>query len=801
MQGSYDDISHYRGARAAIEAYNSSTMARNPNKRARSEDAWEESDSDFASKPKRRQPPTRISLRQASKQRSFGPTSESEDLNSDISDPEDGESAPKSNKLALRSRGSIISLRPKRPTRNTTAAAAESEDELAQDQSPNGDDYVDLVRSDVAPPKRRGKKLRARPPTRVTSTKRSYREGSDDSSIGYEPARRSARSTMHRASMKDPAMDDYEAAEEKQTNAPKHTAIKEVFQHIEPDSQFRNLHSQACETCLAESGGVKNPLVYCQGCSFSYHRACIGVRAVREHRVTKVGHEDFVLQCKFCIQAYKKKDKRAPDHSLCQLCKIPGPSCGEFSTKRTPKQEEKARLDNGGEDPITKVDRVLVNNADNVLFRCTNCKRSYHFDHLPALTTEIVEEEDIKENRLEEYSLAGWSCKDCINTKYKLHSLVAWRPQDPAAHHPGLTNSDYTEDSIEYLVKWAGRSHFHDTWMPGAWVFGIALGAMRQAFHKRDSSTFPKMDKSSAIEEEWLLADVLLNVKYRTPVRTTTKAQDLERIEDITSIFVKFQGLSYEEVVWDEPPSRESGAPWEAFVMAYNEYLNGKYFVTVSDYKMRERIAFYRSLNFGEECELKTQPAQLKKGKLMEYQMEGVNFLLYNFHQQQNVILADEMGLGKTVQIVAFISALTHSKPGCWPFLVVVPNATCPNWRRELKQWAPDLRVVTYHGGRAAQDLAYRHELYPDGPKGGMKAHVVIMSYEAAANLKSVFHGVKWVGLIVDEGQRLKNEETMLYKSLRDMKIPCRILLTGMEYQKAICASIPYVSFLLQWTY
>ncbi|KAI1363789.1 PHD/FYVE-zinc-finger like domain-containing protein [Xylaria arbuscula] len=781
--GSYDDIFHYKGARAAIEAYHSSAMAGNLNKRARSEDAYEESDSDYAFKPKRRQPPIRISLRQASKQRSVGPTSESEDIHLDISDLEDGGSEIKAKRLVLRSRGSTISSRPKRSTRNTATIAAESEDELAQDLSQDDGEYFDLVRSDVAPPKRKGKKLRAKPTTRTSRPKRSYREASDDSSIGYEPARRSARSTMHRASMKDPAMDDYEVAEDKQTNAPKHAAIKEVFQPLDKDSQFWNLHSQTCETCLAESGGVKNPLVYCQGCSFSYHRACIGVRAVREHRVTKIGHEDFVLQCKFCIQSYKKKDKRAPDHSLCQSCKVPGPSCVEFSIKKTTKQEEKARLDNGGEDPITKVDPVLVNNANNVLFRCTNCKRGYHFGHLPALTTEMVDDEDINQNRLEEYSLAGWSCKECIDTKFKLHSLVAWRPQNPIAHQPGLTNSHYSEDSIEYLVKWAGRSHFHDTWMPGAWIFGIAPGVMRQAFHKRDSSTFPKMDRSSAIEEEWLLADVLLNVKYRTPLRTTSKAQDLERIEDITSVFVKFQGLTYEEVVWDEPPSQDSGAPWEAFVMAYNEYLNGKYFVAVSDHKMRERIAFYRSLNFGEECELKAQPPQLKKGKLMEYQMEGVNFLLYNFHQQQNVILADEMGLGKTVQIVAFISALTHSKPGCWPFLVVVPNATCPNWRRELKQWAPDLRIVTYHGGKAAQDLAYRHELYPDGSKGGMKAHVVIMSYEAAANVSSVFNGVRWVGLIVDEGQRLKNEETMLYKSLQGMKIPCRILLTGTPLQ------------------
>ncbi|KAI0864890.1 PHD/FYVE-zinc-finger like domain-containing protein [Xylaria cubensis] len=797
----YDDVVQYKGGRAVIRAYESAygpdiaVMARNSIKRPRSEDEYEESESDYGSAKRRRKHkpkilPIRRSERQASRHTSADVSLgyESDDpipQQYDLDDGDSEETEQAITKSRTRSRASVAPLQTRRQTRSRNSTSqnysmvTNSEDELAQDHIHNDEsDNVEpfMVRSDIAPQPRKSKRKKVKARSSMI-----IKRDDSDSGIEFEPIRRSGRSTKHLKSMKDPEMDDYDAVEERQTSAPKHAAIKEIFQPLSLDFRFQNFHSDICESC-AEPRGVKNPLIHCQGCSFSYHKTCIGIRAVREHRVTKIGHDDFVLQCKFCIQGYKKKDTRAPNHTMCQVCKLRGLSCDEFSTKKTPKQEEKARTDNGGVDPITNVDPRLINNADNVLFRCTNCKRGYHFNHLPAIT-ETVDDRDLIDNRLEEYSLAGWSCKDCINTPHKLHSLVAWRPVDQTTYLSGQTNEEYNEDDIEYLVKWTGRSHFHDTWMPGAWIFGVAPAVMRQAFHKRDSSTHPKMHRAAAIDEEWLLPDVLLNVKYRTRVSTSSKAEDLERIDDITSVFIKFQGLSYEEVVWDEPPPRDSGAPWEAFVAAYDEYLNGKYFIAVPDYKMRERIAFYRSLDFGKDCELKSQPAQLRKGKLMEYQIEGVNFLLYNFHQQQNVILADEMGLGKTVQIVAFISALTHSKPGCWPFLVVVPNSTCPNWRRELKQWAPDLRVVTYHGGRVAQDLSYRHELYPDGPKGGMKAHVVIMSYEAAANVKNVFAGVKWVGLIVDEGQRLKNEDTILYKSLQEMKIPCRILLTGTPLQ------------------
>ena len=41
--------------------------------------------------------------------------------------------------------------------------------------------------------------------------------------------------------------------------------------------------------------------------------------------------------------------------------------------------------------------------------------------------------------------------------------------------------------------------------------------------------------------------------------------------------------------------------------------------------------------------------------KLRSYQLEGVNWLLFNWYTRQNCILADEMGLGKTVQSIALL--------------------------------------------------------------------------------------------------------------------------------------------------
>ncbi len=749
------------------------------------EDDYTESESGDSGSRKVTQPGLRRSQRAASRHASADMQASASLMAAGMLEDDDENNSRRHRSRASSSRETRQTRYRTQPSRNYIADES-SADELTRSRPDDDDDedaYLPVV-SDVRPPKRYSARKRKRSLRPFTIERNHERE----SSIEFEPTRRSRRSNRVSRNMRDPDLDDeYEIIDDKASAIQKYVSVKETFKHLAVHSEFRKFHSHICDTCGGETNNGKGSFIHCQGCSNTYHKACIGIRSQRDHRVTKIAADEFVLQCRYCIGHYQKKDSRAPRYAMCQVCKADGLSCAEFSAKKTPKQEEKMRLDNGGEDPITNVVSALLNNADNVLFRCSSCKRAYHFDHLPPITNTPVITEDIKQDRLDEYSMVEWKCKDCVNSPVKIHALIAWRPINQDDYQKNQTSLDFGEDSIEYLVKWETKSHFHDVWMSGAWIFGVAHPAMRNSFGKKDQNMLPKMDVKLAIQEEWLLPDVLLEVTYcRKPKESKrkepTREQELGRIHDISSVYVKFQGLGYEEAVWDDPPPRDSAwgdEPWKAFCAAYEEYLNGQYFPSVPDHKMKERIEQYRGLDFSKECELKKQPSSLKRGKLMEYQIEGVNWLLYNFHQQQNIILADEMGLGKTVQIVAFITALVHDKPNCWPFLIVVPNSTCPNWRRELKQWAPDLRVVAYHGGKKAQDLAYRHELFPDGPKNGMKAHVVIMSYEAATNAASTFHTVKWTGLIVDEGQRLKNEAGLLYQSLWDMKIPCRILLTG----------------------
>lgn len=61
---------------------------------------------------------------------------------------------------------------------------------------------------------------------------------------------------------------------------------------------------------------------------------------------------------------------------------------------------------------------------------------------------------------------------------------------------------------------------------------------------------------------------------------------------------------------------------------------------------------------------LQEQPAWLKAGTLRDYQLDGLNWLVYSWSKGNNSILADEMGLGKTVQCVSMIGTEPPSYEG-----------------------------------------------------------------------------------------------------------------------------------------
>ena len=640
-----------------------------------------------------------------------------------------------------------------------------------------------LLRSDVLPSNRKRK--------RGIAQSRPGRPRVNHNRVDLETSlatRRSGRSTRHQRNMQEASVDDiYRYDSDKAPAQPKAVGAREIFKPLARDDDFRLRHCQHCDTC--RNGSVTGPLIYCQGCILVYHKACLGPRNGREHLVTKIDDDDFVLQCRRCISFPRKKEHTAPDQGMCQVCREAGQSCAQFRERKTMLQEQKAREDNDGQDPVTDVDSNLINNADSILFRCLSCWRAWHFQHLPSLDKSTLmdldaDEEGLADQRFREYC-RNWICTECQDMPAKVTGLVAWKPIDEDEYHPGFKADMVNEDDKAYLIKWESMSYFRASWMPGAWVWGITSSAMRRAFARREDGELPKMRTEDAIPEESLRIDIVLNVKFTSIVDIRTEEVDKARIKEVDKALVKYKGLGYEDAVWENPPTPDEPERWDDFVTAYNDWVTGRYIHLPKPHALKARLEKVRSLNFGQKLEKKKQPDNVKGGELMEYQMEGLNWLYYRWFSNENAILADEMGLGKTIQIIALLATLVQDH-NCFPFLLVVPNSTCPNWRREIKRWAPSLRVVTYFGTAASRNLAYQHELFPEGSKE-LRCHVVVTSYDAASDDSCLrfFRRVPWQGLVVDEGQRIKNDKTILYSALSALKIPFRILVTGTPLQNS----------------
>ena len=56
------------------------------------------------------------------------------------------------------------------------------------------------------------------------------------------------------------------------------------------------------------------------------------------------------------------------------------------------------------------------------------------------------------------------------------------------------------------------------------------------------------------------------------------------------------------------------------------------------------------------------QPECLVGGKLKDYQLAGLNWMVSLYNNNLNGILADEMGLGKTIQTLALLAYLWEVK-------------------------------------------------------------------------------------------------------------------------------------------
>ncbi|KAH9255375.1 hypothetical protein BASA81_006494 [Batrachochytrium salamandrivorans] len=179
---------------------------------------------------------------------------------------------------------------------------------------------------------------------------------------------------------------------------------------------------------------------------------------------------------------------------------------------------------------------------------------------------------------------------------------------------------------------------------------------------------------------------------------------------------------------------------------------------------------------------LTVQPKCIVNGVMREYQLRGVNWLVKQFFHGVNSVLADEMGLGKTLQTITFLSYLKLELNISGPFLVIVPLSVLTNWANEFRKWCPELRVIKLHSSNKEERDKRRKEVMNQF----RDFDVVITTYEMimSTNMKNTLTSkIWWRCVVIDEGHKIKNDETGLSQTVRSMNCQFRLLLTGTPLQ------------------
>ena len=189
--------------------------------------------------------------------------------------------------------------------------------------------------------------------------------------------------------------------------------------------------------------------------------------------------------------------------------------------------------------------------------------------------------------------------------------------------------------------------------------------------------------------------------------------------------------------------------------------------------------------------EVHRQPSTMIGGKLKDYQLKGLQWMLSLYNNHLNGILADEMGLGKTIQTISLITHLMEHKGQNGPFLIVVPLSTMTNWSIEFEKWAPHAIKVEYKGQPPQRKAAA--QIIKSG-----KFNIVITTYEYVIKDKSVLAKPRWLYMIIDEGHRMKNIHSKLAITLSNSYASrYRIILTGTPLQNSLPELWALLNFVL----
>lgn len=334
---------------------------------------------------------------------------------------------------------------------------------------------------------------------------------------------------------------------------------------------------------------------------------------------------------------------------------------------------------------------------------------------------------------------------------------------------------------VQYLIKWKNWSHIHNTWETEETLKQQNVKGMKKLdnFKKKEQDRKKWLKTASPEDVEYL------NCQQELMDDLHSQYQLVERIighsnqksaAGYPDYLCKWQGLSYSECSWED-----GALIARKFQKCITEYMSRNQCKNIPsrDCKvLKQRPRF---------VPMKKQPSYIcvEGLELRDYQLDGLNWMAHSWCKGNSCILADEMGLGKTIQTISFLNYLFNEHQLYGPFLLVVPLSTLTSWQREIQLWASQMNVVVYLGDINSRNMIRTHEwMHPQTKR--LKFNILLTTYEILLKDKSFLGNVSWAFIGVDEAHRLKNDDSLLYKTMIDFKSNHRLLITGTPLQNSL---------------
>ncbi|XP_060926010.1 chromodomain-helicase-DNA-binding protein 6 [Limanda limanda] len=371
-------------------------------------------------------------------------------------------------------------------------------------------------------------------------------------------------------------------------------------------------------------------------------------------------------------------------------------------------------------------------------------------------------------------------------------TALAWQAEEPPEDEANIiekilsvrtpkketpSSEDQVEETEEFYVKYRNFSYLHCKW---ATLEELEKDPRIHQKIKRFRTKQAQMKHLFTEPDEDIFNPDYIEVDRVLEVAVTT---DTETGEEVTHYLVKWCSLSYEEATWE---LQEDLDPEKIKEFEHIQKMP-------ADLRHMERPT-------SEKWQKLDRSRDYKNGnQLREYQLEGMNWLLFNWFNRKNCILADEMGLGKTIQSITFLYEICNMGIR-GPFLIIAPLSTITNWEREFRTWT-DMNVIVYHGSQISRQMIMQYEMFYRDPQGNsipgvLKFQGLITTFEMIMADCPELRKLHWRCVVIDEAHRLKNRNCKLLEGLKLMNLEHKVLLTGTPLQNSVEELFSLLNFL-----